>query len=376
MIKARVLVPLNIRTGKPEILPDNNTGDKYYDAGDVVEIAEAVIGEKYKDSNVWYKLSDGGFVWSGGVDKNESTHIAFNSYKLFNPNLITWNKSIKQIPLNWQVTKGKGVKIAILDTGICNEHEDFTKAFSVYEDFTPVKDKIDYDGHGTHVAGIIGGRSQMANGLIGVAPECELIILKVQYDEKDGFHDNYQHYIDALKMARAKGADIINISLSIRLGNDDDVTKRLKIQELKDIIKELTDTGIAIVGAAGDKADLKTGKMFFPAECKEVISVAAINEDYFTRYPIVSKDLNLVGPFANYYSTYKEPKYYGSFSGCSMVTAFISGILALAISANRSNRDQRFSKSQLLGMLSNHSLALNQLKYSDNSSFSYHLLNS
>ena len=374
-MKARVISFLNLRTGTPEVLPNNNPGDIFFSPGDVVDIAETVTGENHQGNNVWFRLADGGFIWSGGVEKISAVAIRFNSYKEQNPDLINWNNSIKQIPLNWLKSRGKGVKIAVMDTGIFDKHEDLNNSISTYIDFTKIKDNIDHIGHGTHVAGIIGARSETVNGVIGVAPDCDLIILKVIYDGNDGAIENYQHIIDALEIAKNQGADVINMSLSLRLGLTDDESKKLKVDEVRKKIQELANENIIVVAAGGDKGDLKEGKLFFPAECHEVISVAAITHGHFERNPVVSKELNIVGPFIDYLSAFKGPVFYERKGGCSMTTAFISGILALAISANRANINQRFNKSELLAMLKQHSLSLDDIEYKNASSFCYHLLN-
>jgi lysozyme len=64
-MKARVLKFLNIRSGAPAVLADNNPG--FFNPGEVIEISEKVMGQSVNGNNVWYKLSDGGFVWSGGL---------------------------------------------------------------------------------------------------------------------------------------------------------------------------------------------------------------------------------------------------------------------------------------------------------------------
>ena len=64
-MKARVSSFLNIRTGSPEVLPNNNPG--FFKPGDVITVTEKVIGQNVKGNNVWYKLDDGGYVWSGGI---------------------------------------------------------------------------------------------------------------------------------------------------------------------------------------------------------------------------------------------------------------------------------------------------------------------
>lgn len=64
-MKARVVKYLNIRSSSPEVLPDNNPG--FFNPGVVIDVTEKVIGQNVKGNNVWYKLDDGSFVWSGGI---------------------------------------------------------------------------------------------------------------------------------------------------------------------------------------------------------------------------------------------------------------------------------------------------------------------
>ena len=79
-MKATVNTYLNIRTGTPEILPNNNLGNRYYCPGDVIDIAEVVAGQVYKGNSIWYKLQDGSFVWSGGVLSNPETSPGLHTY--------------------------------------------------------------------------------------------------------------------------------------------------------------------------------------------------------------------------------------------------------------------------------------------------------
>jgi lysozyme len=68
-MKARVSTFLNIRTGSPEVLPNNNPG--FFKPGDVITVTSKVIGQTVKGNNAWYKLEDGSFVWSGGISAIE-----------------------------------------------------------------------------------------------------------------------------------------------------------------------------------------------------------------------------------------------------------------------------------------------------------------
>ena len=196
-------------------------------------------------------------------------------------------------------------------------------------------------------------------------------------DEKDvNSPDNYNNISDALDSAMKQGADIINMSLSLNTDKAGaSVEWQRSLERLKNKIKEVIEANIIVVAAAGDKADLKDGNLFFPAIEEGIISVAAISLGYLDRNPVVNRKLNIVSPYNNYVSTYKEPSFYESLWGCSMSCAFIIGIVALLISKNRTDIKQKFSKPEMLSTLSEYDLPLDKLNYSDVNNFYYHLLN-
>ena len=72
-MKAHVSTFLNIRTGSPEVLPNNNSG--FFNPGDIITVTAKVAGQNVKGNNVWYKLQDGRFVWSGGISTIEEDTV-------------------------------------------------------------------------------------------------------------------------------------------------------------------------------------------------------------------------------------------------------------------------------------------------------------
>jgi len=374
-MKLTVTDNLNVRVGKASL---NAPCYQYLAPGSILEVdGNLYSGDMYDGISTWYKDLAGNYYWSGGVGEFNKINIADNDvYESALSSLINWNVNIPQIPLEWKESKGSGVKIAILDTGIYNLHKDLKNAVSFYSDFTPIKDNIDYDGHGTHVAGIIGGRSNSTTGIIGVAPESELIILKVLYDGKDGSMNNYQAVIDALDKAVSLGADIINMSFSLKTGENSIEEENLKVNLLKNKITEIKNLNIIMVASAGDKAELDSKQILFPAICPEIISVAAINNGYFDRHPNFNSQLNVVGPYIDYVSTYISPDYYKYLMGCSMTTAFISGIIALIISSERNKMfSNKLSPNQILSFLKDYSLTVDKLEYDKNQIFNFNINN-
>src|SRR5476649_2810155 len=91
----------------------------------------------------------------------------------------------------WDVSKGDGVKVAVLDTGIDLSHPDLAGKVVAQKVFvststTTIDDKF---GHGTHVAGIIAANTNNGQGIAGVCPDCTLLIAKTMKDDGTGTTD-------------------------------------------------------------------------------------------------------------------------------------------------------------------------------------------
>src|SRR5687767_13561026 len=108
MNKARVNAYLNLRTGSPQILLNNNPGGQYLVPGQVVEIKRTVIGQEYKGNNIWHELADGSFVWAGGVGNKASEFMVNDWLAFFQLDKI--NARLQE--------KLKTASITLLDTGI------------------------------------------------------------------------------------------------------------------------------------------------------------------------------------------------------------------------------------------------------------------
>jgi lysozyme len=127
-MKARVAKFLNIRTGSPEVLPNNNPG--FFKPGEVITVTEKVMGQNVKGNNIWYKLEDGGFVWSGGISSMEANEPP---KPVISPDDMTPDKTCYDFIKKWE-----GIKLkAYTDSaGI------WTIGYGtiMYEDGTPVKE--------------------------------------------------------------------------------------------------------------------------------------------------------------------------------------------------------------------------------------------
>jgi len=219
----------------------------------------------------------------------------------------------------WTSTKGSGVKVAVLDTGISFGHPDLSSAITSYQDFTGSRGgAADQDGHGTHCAGIIGARGE----LTGVAPECDLLIGKVVAD--DGSCDSTT-LARGIRWAYESGADICSISIG---GAGDD-------EMMHEAIRISVSRGCWIIAAAGNAGEAPFA-IGYPGAYEEVISVGSVGKwpHIVSEWSSRGDTLDIVAPGKDILSCF-PPKTYQVMSGTSMACPFVSGVLALAISKHR-----------------------------------------
>lgn len=227
-----------------------------------------------------------------------------------------------QAPKIWDQTKGKGITVAILDTGCDITHPDLKERIVGGRNFTNDdggKTDVykDYNGHGTHVAGTIAA-TQNDNGVVGVAPEANLLIIKVL--DKNG-SGQYEWIINGINYAIEQKADIISMSL----GGPED------LPELHEAIQKAVAHNILVICAAGNQGDGvdSTDEFDYPGSYNEVISVGAIDlERRSSNFTNSNNEVDLVGPGEKIISTYLNGKY-ATLSGTSMATPHVAGAMAL-----------------------------------------------
>jgi minor extracellular protease Epr len=236
---------------------------------------------------------------------------------------VDWGAHLIGAPKAWKEgLTGEGVRIAILDTGGC-WHPDLRAGIAEIEDFTGTGG-ADRAGHGTAVAGIIGARANNL-GVVGIAPNSRLYMVKVLDDEGEG---TYIQLIWGLRWARKRKVALINLSLGGQ------VNSPMLHKEIKACTKE----GIIVIAASGNGGDenpeVPTG---FPARYPEVISVGSIDpERKLSRFSSKGK-VDVVAPGRGIHTTW-PPDRYRQLSGTSFATPQVTGLLALAIEDHRRRR--------------------------------------
>lgn len=251
---------------------------------------------------------------------------------------------IKAAELWKQGCKGQGVKIAIIDSGCQVDHPDLKDRIIGGRNFTTedngdINKYNDYNGHGTHVAGIVAA-SQNGSGIIGVAPEAKLLILKVMGKNGQG---SYLNVVNAIKYATDQKVDIISMSL----GGQGDAP------ELKQAIEQAIANEISVVCAASNDGDGNplTLEYAYPAYYPEVISVGAeMSNRQVARFSDSNNEIDIIAPGVNIISTYIGSKY-ASLSGTSMAAPHVTGALALLINWGIRSFGRKLSEVELYAQL-------------------------
>jgi subtilisin family serine protease len=237
----------------------------------------------------------------------------------FGKDYIDWGLKTVGAEIAWKKTKGKGIKVAVLDTGVDADHPDLVENVKASVDFTGSKyGAEDMQGHGSHCAGIIGG-SMDGRGMVGVAPEVELYCAKVLGDNGTG---GFDAIMKGIKWAIEQEVDVISMSLGIASRPPEIVHT---------VIKQAIAKGIIILAATGNE----NGEVCWPARYDEVIAVSAIDQHLdrasFSNYGIQNE---ISAPGVDIVSTYKNGTY-ARLSGTSMATPLVAGATALIIARHK-----------------------------------------
>ncbi len=225
---------------------------------------------------------------------------------------------------------GKGVKVAVLDSGIFlkngHPHEDLlnVKPENLFDVTNSEGRMIDHRGHGIHISGIIKA-SNNGKGVTGIAHNCDFYFSKITHVDKG---DSLQYLIDGIKWAISQQVNIVNISSGWFKLKDSD------IKRLHEVVKICLEENILIVSAAGNK-DSVSGDDFYPAVFEESLSVGAVDMNNSPIDISVAKDrIDIYAPGERIYSTSNEKyKFYKEDRGSSQACAYVTGVAALITEA-------------------------------------------
>lgn len=222
-----------------------------------------------------------------------------------------------------KIKPAKRAKIAILDTGVDSEHEDI-KANYISTRKTYDRDK---QSHGTHCAGIAASVTNNGLGIASLALDEQFVqvtSVKVLTDQGWGTQDGI---IKGIILAADKGADVISMSLG---GPSSDASQRA----YNEAVRYANSKGAIVVVAAGNES--QNARNTSPANCEGVITVSAINSRLekasFSNF-VQDLKMGIAAPGEDILSTIPQNGY-ASYSGTSMATPFVAGLLGIMKSIN------------------------------------------
>jgi len=179
------------------------------------------------------------------------------------------------------------VKVAIIDTGIDDDHQDL----SVYGGASFVSGVAAWDddhGHGTHCAGIAGGRQ--SRGFIGVAPECKLYAVKVLAGNGSGF---LSWVLAGMAWAVQNDMEVASMSL----GSDVRAANAACSPSYQTAAQQLINNGCIVIAAAGNAGRLPNHWVGQPARCQGFMAVGSIDRQ--RNWSTFSSFGSTLGPFSN-----------------------------------------------------------------------------
>lgn len=253
--------------------------------------------------------------------------------------LLGWGQKamkVDQLPAHY---RGRGVKVAVIDSGIATSHQALRQQVKAGYDTLAHNDQTwsqDILAHGTHTAGIIAGNLDNALGIRGIAPDAEVYAYKIFPEGR------LSNLIDALNLCIEEHIDVVNLSLS------SDQRSELIEQKIQDA-KRL---GVACIVAAGSAG----GPVQYPASSPHVLAVAAIGKEgefppesypstrvlvgdgsvisrdgfFSARFSSFGPEIDVCAPGVAILSSV-PPNNYAVWDGTSMAAPHVTGLAALIL---------------------------------------------
>lgn len=249
-----------------------------------------------------------------------------------------WALSAMHTQQAWRTTKGKGITVAVLDTGVESDHPDLAG------NVLPGKDLIGFGAkrgdrawarHGTAMAGIIAGHGHGigdADGVMGIAPEARILPVRVILEDGDTARGKARStrgnaLAEGIRWAADHGADVINLSLG-----DDSASAHPEPSE-DEAVQYALKKGAVVVASAGNGGE-KGDHISYPAAYPGVIAAAAVDR-YGTRASFSTRRwyATVSAPGVDVVIADPDHRYYEGW-GTSAASAFVSGAVALVKAAH------------------------------------------
>ena len=208
---------------------------------------------------------------------------------------------------------GKGVKVAIIDTGVDTSHDSLSGIKITEISLLNEDDRHGNLGHGTGIASVIAGQTE---DFVGIAPSTEILSVRVLNESGEG--DSFT-VAKGIVEAVDQGADIINLSLG---GMDSSIVMDNAIEYAKL-------NNVLMVSAVGNEG---VQGVSFPARHKDVVAVASVDaKSRVSTFSNYGDEVDIAAPGVGVITAWEENEFI-HFSGTSIATAFVTGALASELS--------------------------------------------
>ncbi|TKG71253.1 S8 family serine peptidase [Prauserella endophytica] len=226
---------------------------------------------------------------------------------------------------------GKGIRVAVLDTGVVVDHPDLAGRTLVTNSFVDGEQVDDEHGHGTHCVGTACGPRTPENGRgYGVAHEAEIYAGKVLSNAGSGTDGGI---LSGIQWAISNRCAVVSMSLGAATQPGDPHSRIFET-----VASRALRQGTLIVAAAGNESRRAEGHIApvgHPANCPSILAVGAIDvhraiADFSCGTVDPGSAVDLAGPGVDVYSSWTLPERYNTISGTSMATPHVAGAAALA----------------------------------------------
>jgi len=251
----------------------------------------------------------------------------------------TWVLDDVAAPQAWATSQGRGITVAVLDSGVNPAVSDLAGTVTAGPDFTHAGTKASspsWGQHGTWMASLIAGHGHAGggSGILGIAPRARILSIRVITDHDDPGYHRYQHeppdsiqrsLADAIRYAVHRGAAVISMSIGYSLPSS----------KVRAALQYAIDHGAVVVASSGNSGDSSFARTHsyapysFPADYPGVLAVGAANSDGSPAgFSSDNLSVQVTAPGVNVPAQGRDGQYW-EVSGTSPACALVAGVAAL-----------------------------------------------